>query len=93
MPTIDIQLIMTLCKLLEAILSTNDVKGLEWVFVFCCVWTLGGGFSDMNGVNYRKNFSDWWKDKWKIVKFPAKGTVFDYYIDIEANKPEEWIKM
>lgn len=47
----------------------------------------------MNAVNYRRNFSDWWKDKWKVVKFPAKGTVFDYYIDMEANKPEEWIKM
>jgi dynein heavy chain, axonemal len=92
-PVLEIQLIMTVCKLLEAILATQEIKGLEYIFVFCCVWCLGGGFSDMNGINYRRNFSDWWKDKWKIVKFPAKGTVFDYYIDIEANKPEEWIKM
>jgi dynein heavy chain len=92
-PVCDIQLIMTICRLLESILATNEVKGLEYIFVFACVWCLGGGFSDMNGVNYRKNFSDWWKDKWKIVKFPAKGTVFDYFIDIEANKPEEWVKM
>jgi dynein heavy chain len=95
-PVCDIQLIMTICRLLESILAVNDVKassGLEYVFVFACVWCLGGGFSDMNGVNYRKNFSDWWKDKWKIVKFPAKGTVFDYYIDLELNKPEEWLKL
>jgi dynein heavy chain len=92
-PVCEIQLIMTLCKLLEAILATSEVKGLEWVFVFACVWCLGGGFSDMNGINYRKNFSDWWKDKWKIVKFPAKGMVFDYYIDIDNNKPDEWVKL
>lgn len=92
-PVLDIQLIMTLCKLLEAVLASSEVKGLEYVFVFACVWCLGGGFSELNGINYRRNFSDWWKDKWKIVKFPAKGMVFDYYIDIEANKPEEWIKM
>jgi dynein heavy chain len=92
-PVCDIQLIMTLCKLLEAILATSEVKGLEWVFVFACVWCIGGGFSDMNGINYRKNFSDWWKDKWKFVKFPAKGMVFDYYIDLDNNKPDEWIKM
>lgn len=92
-PVMDIQVIMTLCKLIEAILAQNEVKGLEYVFVFCTVWCMGGGFAELNGVNYRKNFSDWWKDKWKIVKFPAKGTVFDYYIDYEANKPEEWVKM
>lgn len=84
---------MTICKLIESILATNEVKGLEWVFVFCCVWCLGAGFTELNSINYRKSFSDWWKDKWKICKFPAKGTVFDYYIDYEANKPEEWIKM
>jgi dynein heavy chain len=92
-PVCDIQLIMTICKLLEAILASQEVKGLEWVFVFACVWCLGAGFSEKDGHDYRKEFSNWWKDKWKIVKFPAKGTVFDYYIDIENNKPEEWIKM
>jgi len=84
---------MTICKLLEAILATNEVKGLEWVFVFCCVWCLGAGFSELNAINYRRSFSDWWKDKWKVCKFPAKGMVFDYYVDMENNKPEEWIKM
>ena len=73
---------MTICKLLEAILATNEVKGLEWVFVFCCVWCLGAGFSELNAINYRRSFSDWWKDKWKVCKFPAKGMVFDYYVDM-----------
>jgi len=89
----DIQLVMMICKLLEAILATSQVKGLEFVFVFCCVWCLGAGFSELNAINYRRNFSDWWKDKWKTCKFPAKGMVFDYFIDLEQNKPEEWIKM
>ena len=84
---------MTLCRLLESILNTNDVKGLEYVFVFCCIWCLGGGFSKKDNIDYRKSFSDWWKDKWKTIKFPSKGTVFDYFIDIENNKPEEWVKL
>ena len=63
------------------------------VFVFACVWCLGGGFSEKDGINYRKSFSDWWKDKWKIIKFPSKGTVFDYYVDIEQNRLDEWIKL
>lgn len=92
-PVCDIQLIMTICKLLESILASNEVKGLEYVFVFACVWCLGGGFSEKDGINYRKSFSDWWKDKWKIIKFPSKGTVFDYYVDLENNKLDEWIKL
>ena len=82
-PVLDIQLIMTICKMLESILNTNEVKGLEYIFVFACVWCLGAGFAEKDGINYRKSFSDWWKDKWKIIKFPAKGTVFDYYVDID----------
>lgn len=92
-PVCDIQLIMTICRLLESILNTSEVKGLEYVFVFACVWCLGGGFAEKDGINYRKSFSDWWKDKWKIIKFPSKGTVFDYYVDIEQNKFDEWIKL
>lgn len=84
---------MTICKLLESILNTSDVKGLEYIFVFACVWCLGGGFAEKDGINYRRSFSDWWKDKWKVIKFPAKGTVFDYYVDIEQNRLEEWIKL
>ena len=61
--------------------------------MFACVWCMGSGYAEKDGRDYRKEFSNWWKDKWKICKFPAKGTVFDYYIDYEANKPEEWIKM
>ena len=84
---------MTICKLLESILNSNEVKGLEYIFVFACVWCLGGGFSEKDSINYRKSFSDWWKDKWKIIKFPSKGTVFDYYVDIEQNRLDEWIKL
>jgi dynein heavy chain len=31
-------------------------------------------------------------DKFKAIKFPGK-TVFDYYIDIENSKVDEWIKL
>lgn len=92
-PQQDIQAIMTICKLLESILSTNQVECLEMVFVFCCIWCLGGGFAKKDGIDYRKSFSDWWKDKFKNIRFGNKGTIFDYFIDIEAKKPEEWTKL
>jgi len=93
-PVVEISLIISLCKLLESILAKEEVKSLEFLFVFACVWCLGGGFALKDNRNYRKEFSDYWKDKFKSpVKFPTQNTVFDYYVDFEANKFEQWSKM
>lgn len=74
-------------------MDKQEVKGVEYVFVFACVWCIGGGFAEKDNKDYRKDFSSWWKEKWKTIKFPTKGTVFDYYVDIENTKLEEWSKM
>ena len=92
-PSVDISQVVALCKLLESILDKQEVKGLEYVFVFACVWAIGAGFSEKDGHDYRKEFSAWWKDKWKTIKYPSKGTVFDCFVDIENSKLEEWSKM
>jgi len=84
---------MSMCKLIENILATNDVKSLEYIFVFACIWCIGGGYIEKDGKDFKKEFSNWWKEKWKIIKFPSKGTVFDYFVDIENSKLEEWSKM
>jgi len=93
-PVVDISMIVSLCKLLESILDKQNVKSVEYIFVFCCVWAIGAGFAEKDGRDYRKEFSAWWKDKFKTtVKFPVKGTVFDHFVDIENNKFEEWSKL
>lgn len=76
-------MITSICRLLESIMDKNEVKGVEFLFVFSCIWCIGGGFAEKDGRDYRKEFSNWWKDKWKVIKFPNKGTVFDYFVDIE----------
>lgn len=43
-------------------------------------------------VDYRIEFSKWWITEFKTVKFPAGGTVFDYYIETETKKCEPWTK-
>lgn len=35
-------------------------------------------------------FSKWWMNEFKTVKFPAGGTVFDFYIDHETKKFTPW---
>ena len=61
----------------------GDVHGIEG-------WNR---LKDKRGKDFKKDFSNWWKEKWKIIKFPSKGTVFDYFVDIENSKLEEWSKM
>jgi dynein heavy chain len=86
-------MVMNICKLLQNIFNNNEVKGLEYVFVFATIWCVGGGFGEKDGKDFQKEFSNWWKAEYKIVRFPGKGTVFDYYVDIENSTLEDWGKM
>jgi len=86
-------MVISMTKLLENILNQKEVKGLEYIFVFACIWCIGGGFTEKEGKDYKRDFSNWWKDKWKVIKFPGKGTVFDYFVDTENSKLEGWEKM
>jgi dynein heavy chain len=92
-PQVQISMVMSMCKLLENIMAKSEIKGLELVFVFACIWCIGGGYIEKDGKDYKKEFSNWWKDKWKTLRFPSKGTVFDYFVDIQNSKLEEWNKM
>jgi len=92
-PQVEISMVMCMCKLLENILNHQEVKGLEYIFVFACIWCIGGGYTWKEGKNYKQEFSNWWKDKWKVIKFQSKGTVFDYFVDTENSKLDDWNKM
>ena len=92
-PQVQIAMVISMTRLLENILNQKEVKGLEYIFVFACIWCIGGGFTEKEGKDYKRDFSNWWKDKWKVIKFPGKGTVFDYYVDTENSKLEGWEKM
>jgi len=37
-------------------------------------------------------FNSWWKDEWKVVRFPTKSktTIFDYYVDDKTRKFNQW---
>ncbi len=57
--------------------------------VFCCVFAVGGCLSEVDGIDYRKQFSTWWKTEMKVIKYPNKGTVFDFFI--QENRLQEWV--
>lgn len=88
--------IQMLCHLLESILipaNTPPDCPKEWhdlYFVFACVWAFGSAMFQDQAVDYRVEFSKWWLNEFKSVKFPQGGTVFDYYIDQETKNWELW---
>lgn len=65
---------------LEGMLG-EDPQALEYSFVFCFIWACGGCLHEKDGVDYRRQFNTWWRNEWKTIKFPSKGTIFEYYVD------------
>jgi dynein heavy chain, axonemal len=88
-----------LCNLLECMLTPANTpvdcpKDLyELYFVFCCVWAFGSALFQDQITDHRLEFSKWWVTEFKTIKYPATGTVFDYYIDPETKKFEPWTKL
>ena len=86
----------TLVNILEGMLKPEnlnakaDQEAFETYFVLACVWAFGGGLAPKDGIDYRRNFDKWWKKKWTTIKFPQKGTVFDYYINAKTGAFAPW---
>lgn len=88
-PMFDMSPVMILCALLDSLVVKPDqFDSLEYWFVFCCVFSMGGCLTEVDGVDYRKGFSTWWKGEMKTIKFPSKGTVFDYFV--QDARLQEW---
>jgi len=93
-PVTPISQVISICKSLQTLLK-GDVKNLEYLFVYALIWAVGGSLAEKDSIDYRKEFSNWWKGAWKTaVKFPSKGTIFDYFVDqsSDSSKFTEWSK-
>jgi dynein heavy chain len=93
-PQKDISMVISICKLLENIMTKNEVNAIVKVFIFACIWCIGGGYSTKDGIEYKQIFSNWFKDKFKSLNiFKGKGTCFDFYVDYSSSNLEDWSKM
>jgi dynein heavy chain, axonemal len=99
-----VNLIQTLCNLLEGLLSDDTTRGsqarsqqvLEANFVFACVWGLGGCLQADKRANHRAAFSQWWVEYHVAatktsVPFPKEGSVFDYFPDQDTGTWRPWV--
>lgn len=95
-PIADMAHVEMLCHLLHCLLkpelTTNDFhkEHYELYFVFAAVWAFGSSMFQDQSVDYRVEFTKWWTNEFKQVKFPSQGTVFDYYIDNETKSFVPW---
>uniref|UniRef100_A0A4W3K7X4 Dynein axonemal heavy chain 17 n=1 Tax=Callorhinchus milii TaxID=7868 RepID=A0A4W3K7X4_CALMI len=95
-PIPEITMVQTILFLMECLLTPANVpldspKELyELYFVFACIWGFGGAMFQDQLVDYRVEFSKWWVNEFKAIKFPSQGTVFDYCIDSETKKFISW---
>ncbi|KAJ8610166.1 hypothetical protein CTAYLR_008741 [Chrysophaeum taylorii] len=93
-PADDTSLVVRLLVMLEATLTPTALlkeSRLETTFVFCCVWAFGSALAVGNdGRDYRKIFSEWWRNTFKQVRMPGKDTVFDYWLEPAKGVFETW---
>ncbi|KYO41015.1 hypothetical protein Y1Q_0014129 [Alligator mississippiensis] len=95
-PVPEVTVIQTLLYLLECLLTPasappDSPKELyELYFVFACFWSFGGAMFQDQLVDYRVEFSRWWVNEFKTIKFPSQGTIFDYFIDPDTKKFLPW---
>ncbi|XP_040542548.1 dynein axonemal heavy chain 17 isoform X5 [Gallus gallus] len=95
-PIPEITVIQMILYLLECLLTPQNVPPdsprelYELFFVFACIWAFGGAMFQDQLTDYRAEFSKWWVNEFKTVKFPAQGMIFDYYIDPETKKFMPW---
>ncbi|CAH0551274.1 unnamed protein product [Brassicogethes aeneus] len=95
-PVSDIAHLEMLCHLLDCFLIPQNVPNdcpkdwYEIYFVFSIVWAFGSTLFQDQIVDWRNEFSKWFTNEFKTVKFPVGGTVFNYYIDDETKKFMPW---
>jgi dynein heavy chain len=82
-------MISVVCSFLQHLLHPSNYEALECWFVSCFTFGVGMGLTEVDGIDYRKNFSNWWKNEMKTIKYPSKGTIFDYFVN--ENRMEEWL--
>ncbi|KAG7298071.1 hypothetical protein JYU34_018841, partial [Plutella xylostella] len=95
-PLTELQQIQLTCYLLECFMNKNLLPSdcpKEWYetyFVFAACWGFGSALFQDQLVDWRSEFSKWFTNEFKSIKFPSTGTVFNFYIDPESKKFVPW---
>ncbi|XP_034940720.1 dynein beta chain, ciliary [Chelonus insularis] len=95
-PIADMAHVEMLCQLLNCLLKPEVTAHeftkdhYELYFNFAAVWAFGSAMFQDQNIDYRVEYTKWWVNEFKQVKFPSQGSVFDYYIDPETREFMHW---
>ena len=98
-PLASMNLVTSLVNILESVLTPKNISAkaekplMETYFVFAMVWAFGSGLCNKDGIDYRKNFDKMFKQTFSTIRFPSKGTVYDYYVNPASGKFSTWSEM
>ncbi len=97
-PTVDINLVSSLCNLFQAVCSKGGgvdfamppeqfEELLKRIFAFCYVWSIGGAVD----ANSKEKFSEFARGQLEaLCRFPNSGLVYDYYVNIAERDFSLW---
>lgn len=95
-PIVDVAHLNMLCLLLDCFMTPENVPPdcpkdwYEIYFVFSIIWAFGSALFQDQITDWRNEFSKWFLNEFKSVKFPPGGNVFSYYIEKESKKFSPW---
>jgi dynein heavy chain len=99
-PISEVAHLSMLCFLLDCFLTPQNVPPdcpKEWYeiyFVFCTVWSFGSALFQDQIIDWRNEFSKWFTNEFKTIKFPVTGgNVFSYYIEEETKRFAPWTEL
>ncbi|XP_050294546.1 dynein beta chain, ciliary-like [Anthonomus grandis grandis] len=98
-PISDIAHLSMLVNLLDCFLTPQNVPPdcpKEWYeiyFAFSVVWSFGSALFQDQIVDWRNEFSKWFTNEFKTVKFPIGGNVFQYFIEEETKRFVPWTEL
>eukprot|EP01059_Diplonema_ambulator_P035162 TRINITY_DN8181_c0_g2_i3.p1 TRINITY_DN8181_c0_g2~~TRINITY_DN8181_c0_g2_i3.p1 ORF type:complete len:4166 (+),score=1836.14 TRINITY_DN8181_c0_g2_i3:116-12613(+) len=92
----DLSIVQTICRLLQGLLIPENVPSgspsehYERYFLFCLVWAFGGPLSSDGRIDFRTNFSNWWKKEFPHLRLTLeeKQSIFDTFIPDKSEDKE-----
>ncbi|XP_030080192.1 dynein beta chain, ciliary [Drosophila hydei] len=98
-PISDIARLQMTCFLLDSTLTPQNVPHdcpkdwYEIYFVFSVIWGFGSSLFQDQIIDWRNEFSKWFQNEYRAVKFPPSGNIFSYYIHNESKKFLPWTNL
>lgn len=75
------------------VLCDYNFQRYEIYFAFSILWGFGSALFQDQIIDWRNEFSKWWLGEFKTVKFPAQGTIFDYFIHPDTKQFTPWTEL